>query len=443
MALEHLLELLGSPRSSRELQARLGLSQPTVSRLIRQAGEQIARIGRGPATRYARATTLFDTPRLSLPLFRIDGAGLVEQVATLRALTDGRYLVQPERQERWLLGSSGTGLFDGLPYYLHDLRPAGFLGRQIARRLAGEWGVPPDPRDWGDAEIGRYLLGRGDDLPGNLVVGEAALDRIERREVVAVDRGAYPDLAEAALRDEAPGSSAAGEQPKFAVFHREAGHVIVKFSPAGTSPEAARWRDLLRAESHALELVRRQGIDAANATVHDIGGRLFLESRRFDRVGPEGRTAAISLGMVDAELAGEGHGWARTARSLLEQGLLQHDDLRRLVWLEAFGGWIGNTDMHLGNVSLCPLEEGFRLLPAYDMLPMALAPVRGEIPARPLRPPMRSAGQAELWLSAGLAAVEYWRELAGDARLSDPFRTISEQQAARWETLLQAGASSL
>jgi DNA-binding transcriptional ArsR family regulator len=434
--LERLLELLGSPKSSRELQERLGLSQPTVSRLLKRAGEQVARIGRGPTTCYARATALFDTPRLTLPLFRIDGAGLVEQVATVRALVDGRYLVGPERQERWLLGSSGTGLFDGLPYFLHDLRPAGFLGRQIARRLAAEWGVPVDPRDWSDVEIGRYLLGRGDDLPGNVVVGEAAVDRIEQREVVAMDRGTYPELAEAALRDEAPGSSAAGEQLKFAVFQREAGHVIVKFSPAGTSPEAERWRDLLWAESHALDLIGRQGIDAATATVHDIGGRLFLESKRFDRVGLEGRTAAISLGMVDAEFAGEGHGWARTARALSGRGLLDERDLQRLVWLEAFGGWIGNTDMHLGNISLCPLEKGFGLLPVYDMLPMALAPVRGEIPSHPLRPPVRSAGQEELWLSAGLAAVEYWRGLAEETRISDLFRTTAEQQGSRGEKLI-------
>jgi len=434
--IERLLALLDSPRSSRELQQRLGLSQPSVSRLLRRAGEQVARIGKGPATRYARATSLFGTPRRTLPLFRIDGEGLIEELATLRALADGRYLVEAERPEPWLLGDAGSGLFDGVPYFLHDLRPAGFLGRQLARRLAAEWGVPQDPRDWGEMEIGRYLLGRGDDLPGDLVLGEAAVDRIGQREVVAAERAAYPGLAEAALRDEAPGSSAAGEQPKFAVFQREAGHVIVKFSPAGTSPEATRWRDLLRAESHALGLLQRQGFEAATAAIHDIGGRLFLESCRFDRVGLEGRAAAISLGMVDAEFAGEGHGWARTARSLCERGLLDEGDRRRLVWLEAFGGWIGNTDMHLGNVSLCPSDKGFRLLPVYDMLPMALAPVRGELPTRQLRPPVRSATHEDLWLSAGRAAVDYWRALASDLHASDGFRAASEQQAARWEALL-------
>jgi hypothetical protein len=439
--LRRLLALLeAGPLTSRQLQQQLGVSQPTVSRLVKRAAMEVTRLGRGPGTRYARTRPVFGT-RMSLSLFEVDEAGVLEQVATLQSLAGGGYVVRPAGARFWLLGDSGSGVFDSLPYFLYDLRPSGFIGRQIARRLAAEWGTPPDPRGWSDEEIGRYLLERGDDLPGNLVVGEAAAHRVNQRDPVAVvDRPSeYPRQAELALADGAPGSSAAGEQPKFVIYHGVAGHVIVKFSPAGRSDEAWRWRDLLRAEHHALGCVRGQGIEAAPGALHDLGGRLFLESRRFDRHGARGRGPAISLGMVDAEFGGRGHGWARAARSLHDRRLLDRRDLDRLVWLETFGGWIGNTDMHLGNISLRPLrgEGRFELLPVYDMLPMALAPVRGEMPSRPLRPPLRSVEHEEIWRAAGLASVAFWRGLAEDALVSDGFRAVAERQARDWEALLR------
>ena len=51
-----LLRVLARVRVARpaELQAALGISQPTLSRLIARAGPQVFRIGRGRATQYAR-----------------------------------------------------------------------------------------------------------------------------------------------------------------------------------------------------------------------------------------------------------------------------------------------------------------------------------------------------------------------------------------------------
>ena len=436
--LNRLLEILNEPLSSRQLQQRLGLSQPTVSRLLKRAEPEVVRLGRGPTTRYARSIPVFGTD-LSLPLFTVDASGLVEQVATLRALANGSYLVNASSPRFWLLGNGGAGLFESLPYFLHDLRPSGFLGRRIARQLAAEWGFPADPRDWTDDHIGRYLLRRGEDLPGNLVVGEGAAQRVNLAEVTAVtDRSVeYPRLARRVLEGEAPGSSAAGEQPKLAICHQEAGPVIVKFSPAGESGEALRWRDLLRAEHHALCCIRDHGIPAAESSLYELDGRCFLESRRFDRRGARGRVAAISLAAVDAELVGQGHGWARVARSLHEQHLLDREALRQIVWLECFGGWIGNTDMHLGNISLAPVEDRFELLPAYDMLPMAFAPRRGEIREVALRPPIRTAADEDLWRSAGRAAIAYWSTVADDDEMSDGFRALAARQASAWQEVLR------
>jgi len=351
-----------------------------------------------------------------------------------------RYLAEADDAPFWLRGEGGTGLFDSLPYFLHDLRPSGFLGRQLARRMAEEWGTPIDPREWTDEQIGQYLLRRGDDLPGHLVVGEAAALRARRGErTPVVIRAEYPQLAVRALEDDPPGSSAAGEQPKFAVSEREAGPVIVKFSPGARTREAERWRDLLRAEHHALTLLRERGQPAAESAVHVLEGRVFLECRRFDRRGASGRVPAISLTMIDAEFVGAAHGWSRVGRGLHERGLLDTRSLARLRWLEMFGEWIGNSDMHLGNISLTPGETAFELLPVYDMLPMALAPVRGELPAATLRPPIRAAGQGAVWAEAGEAAAVYWQRLSDDKALSRELRRLAREQQRSVRRALGSG----
>jgi hypothetical protein len=438
-SVDALLTLLDAhgPLLSSGIQGKLGLSQSSTSRLLLRAGDRVVRIGRGRATRYAAVRDIFDVGR-EVALFAVGEDGVVVQVATLLAATSGQYIVEAQQAPRWLRGEAGTGVFDSLPYFLHDLRPAGFVGRRIARRLAESLGAPRDPRDWSDAQIGRYLLQHGDDLPGDLVVGQAVAHRVSQRgePTDVVQASDYPELARRALGDDLVGSSAAGEQPKFIVQHQTAGPVIVKFSPAAQTEEAQRWRDLLRAEAHALALLRDRGLPAAKASIHAIEERVYLQCRRFDRVGARGRRPAVSMTMVDAEFVGEGLGWSRTASGLHRQGLLDRRALEQITWLEVFGAWIGNNDMHLGNISLSPWGEGFGLLPLYDMLPMTFAPVHGELPEVTLQPPVRTALNEAVWASAGAAAVDYWTELSDQEPLSDGFRTLARSYGVRWRSLL-------
>ncbi len=427
------LQQSDQPLSSSQLKEHLGTSQPTISRLLKRAGERVVRIGKGRATRYAASRDAFGTgPRV--PLFSVDEAGRIAQVGALWALAGGQYFFAASTPTTpfWLFGLSGSGLFDSLPYYLYDQRPVGFLGRLLARSLASEWGTPADPRRWTDHHTGQFLMRRGKELPGNLILGEGAAQRANNLEVTGVqDRSTeYPQLAQLTLGDGVPpGSSAAGEQPKFAIYHEVAGHVIVKYSPAATTPDARRWRDLLRAEERALTHLRHHGIETAATSLYAFEGRLFLESRRFDRRGARGRVPSISLAMVDAEFTGQGHGWVEVGQALHQQGLLDSNALRQLAWIECFGAWIGNSDMHLGNISLRPGREGFTLHPLYDMLPMAFAPVRGELPQMRLRPPLRTAENDEVWVVAGQCAGEYWQSLTHDEQLTDEFKRLSDNQA--------------
>jgi hypothetical protein len=405
---------------STDLQNDLGASQATVSRLLRAAGRRVYRLGKGRNTRYSLLHSLFTVQ----PLYRIDPAGVPEQLAEIAPLIHDRYAVQARRPQAWLTGLDGTGQFDDLPYFLDDLRPQGFLGRQIARQLGAPW--PADPRRWNTTQVMTYLMEHGADLPGDLVLGNRALETTTRppRETPADD---YPGLAEQVLSGPVPGSSAGGEQPKFTAFG-PAGHVLVKFSPRGNGPEATRWRDILIAEHYAGEVLREAGLDAADSQLYDLDGRMFLEVVRFDREGTLGRHPMISLASIDAEFSGEGHDWVTTLRQLVQTRLVDEVDLQTASHAQLFGQWIGNTDLHLGNLSFRPEVNGFRLLPLYDMAPMRWAPVRGELPQDTmLTPPVRDHRDEEAWFKIGALAIEYWRRLADEERLSSDFRYIVDQ----------------
>jgi hypothetical protein len=76
------------------------------------------------------------------------------------------------------------GWFDGLPYFLQDLRPDGFLGRQFARLHAQILQLGDDPREWSDDDALYAISLLGADQSGNFIVGEGAfrlwLDQIQR-----------------------------------------------------------------------------------------------------------------------------------------------------------------------------------------------------------------------------------------------------------------------
>jgi len=171
-------------------------------------------------------------------------------------------------------------------------------------------------------------------------------------------------MAEDVLKGEVPGSSAGGEQPKFTAFSSGyESHVIVKFSPRGDTEIAKRWRDILITEYHAAQIINENICPAARTRFLEAEGRLFLETRRFDRLGVSGRYSMISLQAIDNEFTGLGHNWGRVMGALKAQGLVSRQDAHVAGQLLYFGQLIHNTDMHLGNLSLCIDGEMFRLLP--------------------------------------------------------------------------------
>ena len=419
------------PATSRELQRVTGLNQSAISRQTRALGSKIIKLREGRTLRYYLTSNAFGADD-NLPLYMIDPHGNNAIVANIRPLAHGGFYIEPRTgMPMVLLGANRNGLFEDLPYFLDDLRPQGFLGRQIAEQMSQiSPDFPADPRHWSMDHVGSYLVSNGDDLPGNFKFGQHAHLRVRQRPV-AMTHNDYPELADAVLRGTVPGSSAGGEQPKFTAYNAERGHVIVKFSPAKRNPVSNRWRDILLTEFHATEAIHAYGFPAAETRIFELGGRLFLESQRFDRSGEFGRLPLISLQAVDNEFTGIGSNWPAVMNALGGLGLVnaQHIYDVEVIWY--FGRLINNTDMHLGNLSLSLEGNVFRILPAYDMCSMGFAPRGGEVEPYAFSPPVVDRGlmlisNDTMRVVEGMAH-DFWDRLANDDRISDELRMFMSQ----------------
>ncbi len=425
--------LTRGPATSREIQAATGLSQAAVSRQLRRMSANVIQFKEGRSPLYAITRNAFGGDD-KLPLYMVDAHGNNAAVAYIRPLAHGGYFVEPlTGMPSVLLGECKNGLYSSLPYFLFDLAPQGFLGRQIAEEMASQSDdFPTDPRLWSEEHIGRYLVSNGDDLPGNFKFGEQAHLRV-RRKPTAVTTEDYPKLAEDVMNGIVPGSSAGGEQPKFTAFcGDQSAHVIVKFSPKGDEPTARRWRDILITEFHATEALHARNWSAAETRLIEKNGRLFLESQRFDRSGEYGRMPMISLQHIDAEFTGEGAGWPRTMKKLCGIGLVNGQHYYDALVLWAFGLLINNTDMHQGNLSMSIDGGVFRILPAYDMCSMGFAPKAGDVRPYGFAPPdidaLDELGIIKNSLTAvKMAARDFWSRVASDDRISSEFRYFLAQ----------------
>ncbi len=439
------------PMTAQALAAVAGVDRSQISRTLTPLGSSVIRLGVTRGTRYALRRTVRGLGH-TFPLRRVDEQGSLHDWAELSALHGGWRVVwasaaqAPAWSEQVLdLG----GWSEGFPFFLGDVRPQGYLGRAIGRRLPAVLGLDPDPRNWSDDATLVFLASEGDDLPGNLIVGDEPAGRFQARRMIPVTGFAelertikYSQLVLASQAGGSAGSSVEGEQPKFTATltasSPEAGarSVIVKFTDVMTSSVGRRWADLLVAEAHALEVLHGAGEVQTVPRVFDAGGRRFLEMERFDRVGLQGRRGVASLrALHEAFGAADTNDWVVAAAGLRERGLITTETFHSIQLRHLFGGLIGNTDMHFGNLAFW-LDDAvpFRLAPAYDMLPMQWAPgAGGELVPRELtvRPPLPT--QAASWRIAAGLAREFWERVVADERVSPEFAVIAREAGLRVE----------
>ena len=144
---------------AQDLAARLGVSLPTVHRLLRGAGAQVVTLGRARRTRHAWRRALRGWLG-DWPVYRIDEQGAPHAWSTL-ALVAPQGCAMPLEGTGWPVPpdepgsapSASDGWWPGLPYPLQDLRPQGYMGRQFARAVHEALQLPPDPRAWSDDDV--------------------------------------------------------------------------------------------------------------------------------------------------------------------------------------------------------------------------------------------------------------------------------------------------
>lgn len=445
MAEVHSLEALRTalarqaPVRAADLARGLGVSVATLHRYLARLppGELLA-AGQARRARYGLRRALRGVVA-DLPVYAIDTQGQPHTLGELAALRpEGCWM--PLAQAGWPVpGEALDGWWPGLPYPLYDMQPQGYMGRLFARLEHRALGVPPDPGAWSDDDVLHVLAQRGGDTSGDLIVGDVAYaqwqaSRLSRPAALAAPdvAPAYEALAALTVATGVPGSSAAGEFPKFAARRvlpagapSDTPHVLVKFSGADGSPAVQRWADLLVCEHLALQCLGQvPGQRVASSRILRHAGRTFLEVERFDRHGEFGRSPLCSLEVVNGAILGlRVTDWPAAASHLHALALLEPPDRAAIEVRWWFGRLIANTDMHPGNLSLRPAQGRLALAPAYDMLPMLHAPLAGgEVPPREFEPPLPLPAERDAWHVACGAAHQFWAAAADDPRISAEFR---------------------
>ncbi|WP_232023566.1 HipA domain-containing protein [Thiomicrorhabdus aquaedulcis] len=330
----------------------------------------MVKVGLGKLTKFALIKE-----EAALVLFTVDEFGQILPIANWYAQFGGRTLIVHQH--------GGCNEFDGLPFFVYDLIPSGFLGSlELAELQKHDAHLNQDSRNWSAQQIMHYLTHYGIDLAGSFVVGKPAALEAQQLNFKPIKKSEYCAIALEVAKHSNRGSSIGGEQPKFTIFDGQK-HKIVKYSPklTHTNAIAQRHRDLMVCEYLALQTFARFGVLASVVELY-IEDRFYLEIERFDRVGQFGRRHITCLRVLDAEYAGVGGDWIDVTQVLLSQELMLAEDFFNVQVVYAFGKFIANTDMHNGNLAffLDPLTfKPTGLAPFYDVLPMHYMPKQGEI----------------------------------------------------------------
>ena len=160
-------------------------------------------------------------------------------------------------------------------------------------------------------------------------------------------------------------SRAGGTRPK-ALVHDAKGEWLVKFP----SQKRDGPHDVIGLEATCLELARRAGLEVPESHLLKIGRRRTLKVRRFDITPEKGRLHMISLRTLCLERPGV----YVQAYSDLAQAIRKHSaapklDVATLFRHMVFNAAVGNVDDHLKNFWMLAKPGGYRLAPAFDLLP--------------------------------------------------------------------------
>lgn len=258
------------------------------------------------------------------------------------------------------------------------------------RPRAGVHGVFEDslPDDWGRRlMVRRHKLGRNEQRVPNLLrlLGNQGLGALSyvaegRPELksAGVSCQQLQELALLAQRFEQEpataadnefsllfqaGSSPGGARPK-ALVEDEKGAYLAKFA-------SARDRlDVVSLEAAAMELARQAGIATADTRLIPLGTTIkCLLVKRFDINAAGGRNHLISMQSLLKADDYYNAGYRDLTDVIKHISSQPGHDLHRLYRQMVFNIMIGNTDDHLKNFIMLHDDNGWRLSPAFDLIP--------------------------------------------------------------------------
>lgn len=234
-----------------------------------------------------------------------------------------------------------------------------------------------------DLEEIDYLLHGPQDGAGNLSFGlklePPAPKRNYNRTHQLADLIAVADAIEEGKRVPAhllehldPGTSMGGARPKATI--EDGGHLWL-----GKFPEKNDRFSLQRVEHATLELARVCGINVCYSRLERVGANDVLMLRRFDRDHSE--QGYLRFGLVsgltvldcgDSHLDRERWSYPLLADNLRRWSEKPEHDCAELFRRMAFNAAVTNNDDHPRNHALLRRQQGWRLSPAYDLVPAPL-----------------------------------------------------------------------
>ena len=420
----------GEPLTAAQLAAATQKSISSISLAVQKLGDRVQRIGAARSTRYALKKDILGlAPQQALRWFGEPNMGFA--TAHFTHLAGGWLHVVCQTNG----GKSQEWLGQQLPWFLSTLRPQGYLGRQLARWLPQ---LPSDPAQWSLVQL-LYCLTLISDPIGAVGLISTAARPTHLRITSLAQRDAQFDIRADNDPGQLPaGSSAAGEQPKFMV--NVLGQTcIVKFAPPNGTPFGQRWRALLMLEKLALEILQSHAIPSAGTEIVQTQRRTYLQSARFDRDLEHGARHIVAIAAIHDEFVdGSWANWVKTSEALAKKGLITAPELSQVASIFAFGHYIGNTDMHSGNLSFFVddvITPKIRLAPVYDMLPMMWRPDihQGDLSDSPIRPQLMPTGFAAEQAQAREWAIEFW-ERAAQLDIGADLQSASLESARRLKT---------
>ena len=157
-------------------------------------------------------------------------------------------------------------------------------------------------------------------------------------------------------------SSPGGARPKLVLDQAGKGH-IAKLASARDAV------DMVRVEAACLALAADAGLCVPEFRVEAVGHRAALLVRRFDESPEGGRYHVLSLKTLTGAEGYYQLGYADLADCLRRVSSRPETDIPALYRQMVFNAVLGNTDDHLKNFAMRREPSGWRLTPAFDLLP--------------------------------------------------------------------------